>query len=291
VALLISKIQNRKCEKGEFHEIAERNLEDSISLLLNFPWEKERYMASVQLTCPSVTVEHPSGTCLKIGPYFSGKFSLYYLSSNNKVYFKPASTLKEAAAWIARFFGQEGILTEFSSYGLVVKPAAHFRTNPFEYTVGSRSTRHFFKGPFITALLVLIMWFPMHFVPVSGSIFGFPLFMLAFLLIVYSPLIYLYFNYRIAGKEHYLQLSRGRDFFIFGTKTARAVYNKQDILAIKAIGRHYSKSPWNACQIFTIDFEDGDQIAFTSLLIPEDDFRRKFPDHDIQEVKRYYPFL
>ena len=131
----------------------------------------------------------------------------------------------------------------------------------------------------------------MLFVPVSGSIFGFPLFMLAFLLIVYSPLIYLYFNYRLAGKEHYLQLSRGRDFFIFGTKTARAVYNKQDILAIKAIGRHYNRSSWNACQIFTIDFEDGDQIAFTSLLIPEDDFRQKFPDHDIQEVKRYYPFL
>jgi hypothetical protein len=76
LTLLISKVQYKRSEKGEFHEIAKRDLNDTILLLENYPWDIERSLAPVELTCPSITLEHPIGTYLKIGPYFSGKFFL-----------------------------------------------------------------------------------------------------------------------------------------------------------------------------------------------------------------------
>jgi len=56
---LISKLQYREYEKGEFDAIAARTLEEVISAVLSFPWDTERHLTSVELTCPSVTVEHP----------------------------------------------------------------------------------------------------------------------------------------------------------------------------------------------------------------------------------------
>lgn len=81
---LLSKAQYKRSEKGEFHHIAHRTVEETISLIRSYPWKTERSLASVELTCPSITIEHPIGTYLKIGPYFSDKYSLYYLTTNKK---------------------------------------------------------------------------------------------------------------------------------------------------------------------------------------------------------------
>jgi hypothetical protein len=289
VVLLISKTQNRKCEKGEFHQIAKRDLEDTISLLLNFPWERERHLASVELTCPSVTVEHPSGTYLKVGTYFSGKFSLYYLGSNSKVYFKPASTLLEASEEVERFFRQEGILTEFSAYGFVVRPSAHFRTNPFEYTLGRKANKNFFKGARFSVFIALLFCLQLFFMPLTASSIIFLTVILILVVLSYSPLIYLYFNYHDFDEGRYLQISAGKDSFTFDLGNDTTVYHKEDIRAITAEGRRTRRNPWSNCRVFTISFRYGDQIRFTSLLIPESEFRRKFPDHVIQDVHSFFP--
>src|SRR6478752_897284 len=116
---LISKTQYKRSEKGEFHEVAERNLDDTISLIVNYHWDTERALASIELTCPSVTIEHPNGTCLKIGPYFSSKFSLYYLY-NNKIYLKVAKTIEDACIEVKAYFEQEGKLQGFEKYGFII---------------------------------------------------------------------------------------------------------------------------------------------------------------------------
>lgn len=91
---LISKVQYKRSEKGEFHNVKSRNLEETFSLIESFSWVTERIGAPVELTCPSVTIEQPVGTYLKIGTYFSGKFALYFLNARGRLYFGVADTLQ-----------------------------------------------------------------------------------------------------------------------------------------------------------------------------------------------------
>jgi len=289
MTLLISKVQHRNCEKGEFHDVENRTLEETLSLLLDFPWESERHLADVELTCPSVTVEHPAGTFLKVGPYFSGKFSLYYLDCNGQVCFKVASTLVEASDCIRSFYKQEGILPGFSKYGFVWKPSAHFQTNPFIYERPGTSTNRFFKDARLTLFICLFFCLLMFFKPMPPSVSIFLVVMCVLIALAYSPLIYLYFNYRKFEEGRWLQLSRGSSSFILGLGKKMKMYRKSEIESITVEGRRNRRSPSSVCKIYTIKFQNGDQIHIISLLIPEDDFRNKFPDYIIQTVGKFFP--
>lgn len=286
---LISKVQYKRSEKGEFHEVAERNLEDTISLILNYPWDTERSLAPIELTCPSVTIEHPVGTYLKVGPYFSGKFSLYYLNTNNTVYLKIANTLEDACVLIKTYFEQKGKLKGFEKYSFTIKPSAHFRTNPFEYTINTKSIITFFRFPIIMAPLIFFMcWLKYLERPESFNSNG-VVAMVLFLLLISSPLIYFFFNYSSADKNYCIQISRGHDEFVYGTVDNKKLYNKQDITEINMYGVRSSRSPWRECEIFIIAFKNGEQIKFTSLLISDDKLLRKFPDHQIIDNKKFFP--
>ncbi|SMC61479.1 hypothetical protein [Pedobacter nyackensis] len=286
---LISKVQYKRSEKGEFHEVAERNLDDTISLILNYPWGTERSLASIKLSCPSVTIGHPIGTYLKVGPYFSGKFSLYYLDTNNKVYLKIANTLEDACVLVKTYFEQEGQLQGFERYGFTIKPSAHFRTNPFEYTIDAKALISFFMFPLYMAPVISFMiWLKYLEHPESFSS-GAAVGMVLFFLILFSPLIYFFFNYLSADKNCYIQISRGHDEFFFGTVDSKKLYSKLNIAEINAYGVRYSRSPWRECEVFNIIFKNGEQIRFTSLLISSNKLLQKFPDHKIIDNKRFFP--
>jgi hypothetical protein len=289
VTPLISKVQYKRSEKGEFHNVAERNLDDTISLILNYPWDTERSLASIELTCPSITIEHPIGTYLKVGPYFSGKFSLYYLSTNNKVYLKIANTIEDACVLIKTYFEQEGKLSGLEKYGFTINPLAHFRTNPFEYTVNVKAKIIFFKFPIIIELFILLMcWLrylerPEHFNSMGV------VFIMLFFLILWSPLIYFFFNYLSADKNHYIQISRGHNEFVYGTVNDKKLYDKQDIAEINVYGVRNTRSLWSECEVFNIAFKNGEQIRFTSLLITSSKLSQKFPDHKIVYNHKSFP--
>ena len=286
---LISKVQFKRSEKGEFHEVAERNLDDTISLILNYPWSTERSLAPIELTCPSVTVEHPIGTYLKVGPYFSGKFSLYYLNTNNRVYLKIANTLEDVCVSIKTYFEQEGKLQGFEKYGFTIKPSAHFLTNPFEYTINTKAVLSFFRFPIIMAPLIFFMcWLKYLERPESFSLNA-AVAMVLLLLFISSPLIYFFFNYLSADKNYYIQISRGHDEFVYGTIDNKKLYNKQDIVKISTYGVRNSRSLWQECEIVIITFKNGEQIKFTSLLISDSKLLQKFPDHEIINNKKLFP--
>jgi hypothetical protein len=74
----ISKIQYKTYEKGEFSDEKVRNVEETLSLIKEFPWNEQRGV-DVQPTGPSVTIQDEYVNYLKVGLYFNGKFCLYYL--------------------------------------------------------------------------------------------------------------------------------------------------------------------------------------------------------------------
>lgn len=288
---LISKVQYKRSEKGEFHEIAKRSLDYTISLILNYPWDTERSLATIELTCPSITIEHPIGTYLKVGPYFSGKFSLYYLDTDNKVYLKTANTLEDACVWVKAFFEQKGKLHGFEKYGFTISPSVHFRTNPFEYTINTKATITFFMFPiYMTPLILLIMWLKYLERPESFTLIT-AVGMMLFILLISSPLIYFFFNYLSADKDYYIQISKGHDEFVYGLVANKKLYNKQHIAEINSYGSYYSRSLWSECEVFIINFKNGEQIRFTSLLIPGGKLRQKFPDHHITNNKKFFPTI
>ena len=289
MARLISKLQYKRSEKGEFHDIAERNLDETLALLLNYPWDTERSLASIELTCPSVTIEHPNGTYLKVGPYFSGKFSLYYLIPNNRVYLKVVDTIEDACVWIKRYFEQDEKLEGLEKYGFTINPLAHFRTNYFEYTVNLKAKIRFFKLPLMLMPFILLMFLlryierPMHFDSMAI------VFVMTFFLLLWSPVFYFFFNYLSFDKNHYIQISKGHNEFEFGTVDNKKLYNKQDVAEINVYGVRNSRSPWLGCEVVNIIFKNGDKIQFTTLLISSSKLPQKFPDHAIVNIHKSFP--
>lgn len=288
---LISKIQYKDSEKGEFHNISGRSLPDTKALIKTYPWSTERHLAPVELTCPSVTIEHPAGTCLKVGHYFSSKFCLYFLDANNSVYFHVADTLDDVCSWVRKYFDQEGILQGLQKYSLTMNPAAHFRTNTFEYSVTTKRKRKFFALPLIMThiLLGLLILALLQDQPAKNLLAA--AMVLLFTALLWAPLLYLYFDYVAVDRHQYLKISRGHDEFVFGTSDKRKTYRKQDISSVESYRTSATRSPWNACRVYIIRLKDGEELLFTSLLISEETLMQKLPRHPAKVITRYFPIV
>lgn len=130
---LISKLQYKNYEKGEFNNIEMRTAEETIQLVKDYPWEEQRQLASVELTCPSVTIEHDSGRFLKLGPHFGGKFC-FYLSNGRKISEKIIQHLEDSFEIITDFYNNVDISKGFDRLFLVFWPKSHFVTASFQYT-------------------------------------------------------------------------------------------------------------------------------------------------------------
>ena len=294
---LVSKVQYKRSEKGEFHDVAERTLEDTITLMLNYPWNTERSLASIELTCPSVTIEHPNRTYLKVGPYFSGKFSLYYLDTNNKVYIHTVNALEDVCNWVESYYEQEGQLLGFENYSFTINPITHFQTDPFEYTIDIKAISTFFIFLIWVIPVTLIMGWLKQLDRPDGYNFLAGLGFTSVILLLFSPIIYLFFDYLSADRNHYLQISKGHDEFVFGTEESKKLYHKKDIAEINVYGtnrypleeRRHKRRSWTECEVFIITFKNAEQIRFTSLLISSNKLKRKFPDHHFINNQRFIP--
>lgn len=286
---LTSKLQYKRSEKGEFHDIAERSLDETLTLIHNYPWDTERSLASIELTCPSVTVEHPSGTYLKIGPYFSGKYSLYHLNSKNGIYLKTVDMLEQACEWVKTYFEQKGQLQGFEKYSFTLNPSSHFETNPYVYQVKTIASLRLLWVFFMMAGVVVLESFLNYLNQPEGFQLSTFLYLLFFFTLLCSPLFYLYFNYLDADRNNYLQISKGHEEFTFGTISTEKTYHKKDIASIISYGAKNSRGLWGDCEIFIITFKNGEQIKFSSLLIKGGTLWNKFPDHKIYHEKKFFP--
>lgn len=130
---LISKLQYKNYEKGEFNNIEMRTAEETIQLIKDYPWEEQRQLASVELTCPSVTIEHDSGKFLKLGPHFGGKFCLY-LSDGRKISEKIIQHPEDSFDVITDFYNGVNISKGFDRLFLIFWPKSHFVTASFQYS-------------------------------------------------------------------------------------------------------------------------------------------------------------
>jgi len=110
------KVQYSIYERGEFSYIGPRTFEESIELINNFPWEKERYELFIGLDGPSVTIESNNGCYLKIGVDYNAKFILYYLDNNNNIYCQVGEHISDFESTIQNFFNDEIQISSLNKY-------------------------------------------------------------------------------------------------------------------------------------------------------------------------------
>jgi len=278
---LISKVQYKTYEKGEFSVQKARNLDETITLIKDFPWDAERTLTDIQLTGPSVTIQDNDLNYLKIGLYFNSKYCLYYLDNENHLFEYHANDMEDTCKVVTDFFEGSLDLQPFEKHFFNVGNLAHFITNYFEYR--EKPWRILMLTGF---LLVYGIGFAFADVAISKLKEGY--------LIVIIVLISAFFYY-ILGKiyfaafmnrKNYLQLSKGNDVFSFGfNEDTINTYNKKDIDQIIIYRSGGNRNP-NLISVYEIYFKDGRMIKFSNMLISDIYFAGKFPDNKITYGKK-----
>jgi hypothetical protein len=268
-----SKLQYKTSEKGEYFDEKTRNLEDTIELIKSFPWEKERY-ADVELTGPSITIKDERGNYLKVGIYYGGRFSLYYLDPKRNFYKYYQINIDKVFVMVTDFFNGQIDLQKFDRHRFALNAKSYFVTDSFEYRIKAWKV-----------VLLTIFW-DMYFIPllafsiISNFIkvvepMGFILIIIACLLAIIPVSIFLN---AYKNRNQYLKISRGESTFQFGdSKTGIIVYNKSDIKKIVNYVDKASRSP-NMIEVIEIIFNDDSSIIFTNMLISCITLNYKFSD-------------
>jgi hypothetical protein len=288
---LTSKVQYSNFEKGEFTDIAPRTFEEVKQLIIDYPWQVQRHGISVELTCPSVTIEQNYDSFLKLGTYFNGKFCLY-LCENHQVYEKVCTTLEDSFDIISNYFLDNTIRQEFEKTTSLSNPTGHFATSTFEYKVDLKRIFWFLSFPVLFpfmpfVILILGLFFNSDRVPglLVISI------MLLLMIIMGGGNLYLFFNYYRRCKNQVISLSKGLDIFYYGEGDDYNVFNKKDISEIRLYEYQNTRSAWAEYKVYEIYFENGKQIRFPSLLLKNSLFRKKFLEHRIHSKNRFFPTM
>src|ERR1700750_2717214 len=101
---LISKIQYKNFEPGEFIEEKNRTYEETIQLIEDFSWNEQRDHIVIDLTNPSITIEGENNDYLKLAVFFNAKFVLHYLSNEKILFTKSFTDFRESYKYIHGFF-------------------------------------------------------------------------------------------------------------------------------------------------------------------------------------------
>ena len=282
---LISKVQYKGFEPGEFTEIANRNLEQTITLIKNYPWEKERHLTPVDLTGPSVSIEDNEGNILKLGTGYYSHYKLYWLKAADKIYIHDVNNLDEAISVITDYYNRKNISEGFKPYKSLSNKK-HFVTNDFIYTVTTKrilsyNIVHIFLGlPFIYLIYSSLLnngkidlskgFYPVIFMLVLWFIFS-------GINLVFSV------HYYLRSRNKCLILSKGIPTFYWGDKNNLKQYSKNDIINIKELRYKGNRNPYAYHNLFFINFKDGSCIIIPSLLISDNVFSNK-----MQKIQRVY---
>jgi hypothetical protein len=283
---LLSKLQYRNFEPGEFVESRFRNFEETIGLIDNFPWSREREKIVIDLTNPSVTLER-NATFLKLSLYFNGKFVLYYLNPENILFAKSFTDITDAYPYIRAFFRETDFTTtDFKQENTWLKNnLVHFVSQDFRYQVTRRRIRQFLISSSGVPLLLFFSVNLLFLLPSDYALSGWKWIVLIAVLMVWGGGInlLLFLQYYLHTRNRILILSRGNDQFIYGHRSDPVAYQKKQISEISLV--HYSngRSPILGFAVLWIRFQDQRTIQIPTLLLGLVDMQNKFPGIPIKE--------
>jgi hypothetical protein len=270
---LVSKIQYKTFEAGEFIEEEERSFDETIKLIENFPWEAQREKIVIDLTNPSITIHGKNNDYLKLAVYFNGKFVLYYLDQKNTLFKKTFLRTQDAYPLIEEFFK-----SFYFSTGLLKKENTIFRNNlkhfpsqEFRYELTSDSIFRYLRSTssisfaFTFVMLLVFLLKPSSQINLIGVlVIGFIIFFIGG-----GLNLVLFFNYYKYAKNLVLVMSKGNDAFLFGEKEQPQQYNKSDIIQVTVSKVNSSRHPVSSFVVLTLELKSSPSLEIPNLLIDE----------------------
>jgi hypothetical protein len=277
MSAFISKLQYKNYEPGEFTDEQARTLEETLQLIKDYPWERERYLAEVEPTCPSVTVMNELGEYLKLGPYFNHKYCLYFLDAGHHLYEMHVPVLDEACTVVTSFFEGTLPLKQFEKHTFSIGAAKHFITNEFKYALPLYSYKMYFAFSLPVLLLSIIFILNNYFINSSNlpssPVWGICLlaaYMIGYLFVLENRLSY------FGRKNSVLYISRGKNDFSYGPANDEQQYKKSDIVSIYIT--IYSNRSIDRTAVEYIEFKDGTKLKINPSILGGHTLLKKFPD-------------
>ncbi|GEO07176.1 hypothetical protein AAE02nite_48400 [Adhaeribacter aerolatus] len=286
---LVSKVQYQNYEPGEFTNICSRTLSETLELIAHFPWQEYRHPECIKLTGPSITVEHPAGRFLKIGPYYNKTYCLYFIDETEKLQVHIVSDLTDCYAAIKAIYNNAEPFISNQRAPFYEDPHKHFVTNSFEYTVNKNRILAFIWYPILFHTFLFLLVFTLGFtdwevftnllgITIGGGIFA----------LINGPNLYLLYNYYKHSKNLYLKLAKGQNDFYSGPKESPKKYLKEDVEVVHILSNHGSKCPWGHNTVFKIIFKNGEVLQISNLLIKTSVFTTKMPENMMEWKHKYF---
>ena len=266
---LISKLQHNSYEKSEFSDEQPRDLDETIRLIKDFPWDAERALTDIQLTGPSVTIIDNDLNYLKVGLFFNGKFCVYYLDNHNHLYEYHAPTIDEAGKLVSDFFNETLNLKSFEKHFFNIGNKPNFITSDFVYRVNP--VKIFALAAGFSLYLLFAIGFGLINAIYPGDAQA------RLLTGVVITLLGLLIGYVVVttmnGRHQYLQISRGNNLFSYGYDDEHILtYDKRNIEVI-----NYWVSSKGRVRKVEIIFKD-DKFIRPKYLIDGHTLLEKFPE-------------
>jgi hypothetical protein len=298
---LITKIQYKNFEPGEFTDERQLGYQDTVRIIENFPWDQQRDHLVVGPTCPSVTIEGHDDDFLKLGPYYEGKFVLYYLTKTGKLYSRSLLHFHDAYPFIEQFFDPASFdHSQFRQEHVWLQgKKIHFTTNDFHYTL--RTTRTalaaILVGGFCLIYFILFTRLllsnvhPRLNVNVKLLVTILP----ATFLILAGLFVSIFINTWLATRNKVMIISRGNPIFYFGDKDSPERFDKKDITSLTSCGpgRSRSNHRHGAIGFVRIDLNTPlpRSLYIPELMVGETDLLSKFSGIPVKQKGTWFAFI
>jgi hypothetical protein len=291
MTLLISSIQYKNFEIGEFTEQRERNFKETLEIINQFPWETQRENISISITNPSVTIQGKNGDYLKLALFYGGKFVLYYFDKDAKLYTKSFSILSDAYQYIGNYFDspvfdKSGFKKENT---LFQKNLKHFLKQDFRYELTPKSIRNYFllncgMNLVLGAGFIFLIFFRYEQLQALGVI----LMIGAIFFIGGGINLVVFFSHYLHARGKVLIMSKGNEMFFFGNKENPDRYKKADIIRITISKLKDRKHAITGFAVVTLELSSGKSIDIPNILLDHLVLEYKLPGIAKVEENRLY---
>ena len=300
---LISKVQYKEFERGEFTSRQERTEEETIAIIEQFPWVRLRDDLVVSLTGPSVTIEGPNTDFLKLALYYEGKFALYYLDNRKHLFTRSLARYEDAYPYIHSFFAAAfpatpaAKPTPFEPRGMnkettwMLSIYPHFANGTFHYTI---SYAKLLWRTIPTVLLTLFALFADIFaifdVPEHHPAFFFGT--VTFGLAAGVTFLYLLLNHYRSAHRQVLIMTKGADTFYYGPAEEPEMFDKKNIAEIITHGQKDPGRVYHGALVrIEIQLTNGRSLNISSLLIDQPLLVDKCPGCPLRDEKKWVPLI
>jgi len=268
---LVSKLQYRSFEPGEFVESKARDFEELIRLIETFPWAEQRKGIEISLTNPSITIEGLRNDYLKLAVFYNQKYVLHYLSGSDVLYTMSFSDIRVSFPVIEHFLTADAFdLSAFHKENTwLQKNRRHFETKEFTYTVTPKSAiRFLFRssminfifGIFVLGMLLIKGWSS---IPVSGLIILLPVtvYMGGVLNLIVFRNQYQYI------KHKQLKMSKGNDIFYVYDESTWLKFSKSEIAKVVLKKDFARRGPVMEFTVVTLHMANGYSFAIPAMML------------------------